>query len=83
MVEAGRRRRWGFRRPHEREPGVAELAVLVHRLAVLLAAGVAPVTAWRHLAPTQGAAEVAEAAIRAGPPAIPDAIATVPHLATA
>jgi tight adherence protein B len=77
MAEATRARWWRFRRPFRHEAGVAELAVLVHRLAVLLAAGVAPATAWRHLGPAVGAAEVAEAAIRAGPAAIPDAIAAV------
>ena len=60
--------------------GLSDIAALVHRLAVLLAAGVAPTAAWRHAAraPLESAgAGVAGAAARAGPGAIPDAIAGV------
>jgi len=59
-------------------PGLGELATLVHRLAVLLAAGVSSAEAWRLAA--DGAfdlvvAEVRAAVARAGPDAIPDALA--------
>lgn len=61
-------------------PTLGEIAALVHRLAVLLAAGIAPAGAWRHA--TSGrfeaaGAAVAAAAARAGPIAIPDAIAAL------
>lgn len=70
--------RWGWRtRAREGAPSVGEIATLVHRLAVLLAAGVAPAQAWRHVG--QGSladvgAHVANVAARDGPTAIPDAI---------
>ena len=61
-------------------PTLGEIAALVHRLAVLLAAGIAPAGAWRHAASGRfeaAGAAVAAAAARAGPIAIPDAIAAL------
>jgi len=61
-------------------PTLGEIAALVHRLAVLLAAGLAPAGAWRHAANGRfeaAGAVVAAAAARAGPIAIPDAIAAL------
>lgn len=58
--------------------GLGELAALVHRLAVLLGAGVAPISAWQHATgpPFEAVgADVAAAAARAGAGAIPDAVA--------
>ena len=60
-----------------RAPGLGELAGLVHRLGVLLAAGLAPARAWRFAArgPFESiGARVWEAAERSGPAAIPEAI---------
>lgn len=55
-------------------PSGATLAVLVHRLAVLLGAGVSPVAAWRHAA-TDDLAPMGAAIASAGPNGIPAAIA--------
>jgi len=59
---------------------LAEIAALVHRLAVLLSAGVAPAAAWRHAAPgplAPIASRVVDAAARDGPGVIPDAVAAL------
>lgn len=55
-------------------PTGGDLAALVHRLAVLLGAGVSPVAAWRHAA-TGPLAPLGEAIAAAGPNAVPSAIA--------
>ncbi|HWL02589.1 MAG TPA: hypothetical protein VNQ52_09485 [Microbacteriaceae bacterium] len=65
---------WGGVEP----PGLGDVAALVHRLAVMLAAGVAPVHAWRHATPgllDAAGDRIGSAIARAGPGAIPDAIA--------
>ncbi|MFM9876431.1 MAG: type II secretion system F family protein [Rhodoglobus sp.] len=53
---------------------LGEVAAVTHRLAVLLAAGVAPVSAWHHVA-VDVSSPVPAAAARAEPRGIPDAIA--------
>ncbi len=60
-------------------PQPGELARVVHRVAVLLGAGVAPAAAWRHAAgldPPRWAWAIADAA-RRSPTAVPDAIRAV------
>jgi len=52
---------------------LGEVAAITHRLAVLLAAGVAPVSAWRHVAVGARSA-VPAAAAASGPAGIPGAI---------
>ena len=67
----------GRRRSSAGDVALAEVAALVHRLAVLLAAGVAPAAAWRHLARAPDAGAIADAAARAGPGGIAVALAAV------
>lgn len=52
---------------------LGEVAAITHRLAVLLGAGVAPASAWRHVA-VGAASAVPAAAVASGPAGIPDAI---------
>ena len=52
---------------------LGEVAAIIHRLAVLLTAGVAPVSAWRHVAVGARSA-VPAAAAASGPAGIPGAI---------
>lgn len=60
------------RRSRARAPDVARIASVVQRLAVLLAAGVAPVSAWGYLREGEVAQRIADDASRGTP--IPDAI---------
>jgi tight adherence protein B len=59
-------------RPRDRKADVAGVAAVVHRLAVLLAAGVAPAAAWGYLRGSDLVSQVAASA--AGGESIPEAI---------
>jgi tight adherence protein B len=69
-----RPRRASWRRTRTPAPDVARIASVVQRLAVLLAAGVAPVSAWGYLREGSLSERIADDAARGTP--IPDAIIT-------